>query len=699
MRNLLIRSNAYLFSNADSFPRFEILAYNGGMLDLGFEYPVVINLSSTVVAGAGVPLLYQHQAERIVGQAEKVELTPTNIHATGVINGSGDDAREVKANAANGYKWQVSVGVETKNLHLIESNKTVVLNGQTFVGPVYVADDNTLREISFLSLGADSSTYAKLLVASLKGSTMLTFEEWLASLSIDPTTLADAEKTIAQRIYDAWKSQMDAAKDDKTKVEAASKIAAGAMGQLISLKANRVPPVLPPLVPPIITPTATDPVADLRAKYTAETDRLTSIQVLSAEFHNPMVNGVSLASTAIKDGWDAQRTRNEMELHKLRNARPTTIHAGARNGGSTGNFTRAQVLECAIAQSGKHKSLEKSFNEQLLEVAHKQYKSRIGLKEFLCEAAYANGYDGSTNVKANLRAMLQAAFSTIEIPTVVSNTANKFMVEGFESVDDSWRLFTKIGSVVDFKEVAGYRGVGAFRFDQIGPTGEIHHATLTEATYGNKADTYAKMISIPRQVWINDDLGYLTSIPRQIGRGGALALVHVVYTEFMDNSSFFASGNVNVSTGALSIAGLNAALAVFRKQVDENGDYVMAKPTTLLVPVELEEVADQLYTSGFRGGSATGDSDENPHRGKYKPVVSPYLSDTRFTGNSTTAYYLLADPNDVPVIEVVFLDGVETPTVETAEVDFNQLGVQMRGYFDFGARLQEYRSGVRSTGA
>lgn len=118
----------------------------------------------------------------------------------------------------------------------------------------------------------------------------------------------------------------------------------------------------------------------------------------------------------------------------------------------------------------------------------------------------------------------------------------------------------------------------------------------------------------------------------------------------------------------------------------------------LAVPTELEETANQLYVDTNRGGGNTGDSDTNPHKGKYKPVVSPYLSDSRFTGYSTTAYYLIADPNDVPVIEVVFLDGVQTPTVETADANFSQLGIEMRGYFDFGVRLQEYRGGVRSTG-
>jgi len=41
---------------------------------------------------------------------------------------------------------------------------------------------------------------------------------------------------------------------------------------------------------------------------------------------------------------------------------------------------------------------------------------------------------------------------------------------------------------------------------------------------------------------------------------------------------------------------------------------------------------------------------------------------------------------------------VQEPTVETAEMDFNVLGIQMRGYHDFGVAKQEYRAGVKSEG-
>jgi hypothetical protein len=88
----------------------------------------------------------------------------------------------------------------------------------------------------------------------------------------------------------------------------------------------------------------------------------------------------------------------------------------------------------------------------------------------------------------------------------------------------------------------------------------------------------------------------------------------------------------------------------------------------------------------------------NPHFGKFRLEVSRYLGNALYAGSSSKAWYLLADPADLPVIEVAFLNGQESPTIETAEADFSVLGVQMRGVHDFGVALQDWRGGTKQKG-
>jgi hypothetical protein len=123
-------------------------------------------------------------------------------------------------------------------------------------------------------------------------------------------------------------------------------------------------------------------------------------------------------------------------------------------------------------------------------------------------------------------------------------------------------------------------------------------------------------------------------------------------------------------------------------------------PAIALVPTALSAIGSQLYKSlELRDTTANAKFPvANPHQGKFRVEVSRYLGNAQYTGNSAKAWYLLAEPTDLPVIEVAFLNGQESPTIETAEADFNQLGVKMRGYHDFGVALQDPRGGVKSKG-
>jgi hypothetical protein len=55
---------------------------------------------------------------------------------------------------------------------------------------------------------------------------------------------------------------------------------------------------------------------------------------------------------------------------------------------------------------------------------------------------------------------------------------------------------------------------------------------------------------------------------------------------------------------------------------------------------------------------------------------------------------LLANPAVLASAIMCFLNGQESPTIESADADFSTLGVEFRGYHDFGASMSEYRASV-----
>jgi hypothetical protein len=408
----------------------------------------------------------------------------------------------------------------------------------------------------------------------------------------------------------------------------------------------------------------------------------------------------AIESRAIREGWSEQRT----ELEMLRNQRPAVAAVHVAD-----NSVTAEVLEAACCLSAGLSDLGGESNHQAIELAERRFRGGIGLQELLLEAAWANGYTGRNfrDSRDVLRYAfghtVEAAFSSIDIGGILSNVANKFLLEGFFSVERTWRNICAVRNVSDFKTVTSYRLVGKDQYELVAPGGELKQGTLGNESYTNRADTYGLKLSIDRRDIINDDLGAITTVPRKLGRGSGLKINDVFWSTFMNNGSFFTGGNKNYLTGAdtaLSIDGLTKAEVGFMDLTDSDGKPIGVMPAIMLVPTALSAIGSQLFKSmELRDTTAANKFPvANPHQGKFRVEVSRYLANTSYTGNSAKAWYLLAEPGDLPVIEVAFLNGQEAPTIETADADFNVLGIQMRGYHDFGVALQDPRGAIKSKG-
>jgi hypothetical protein len=206
-------------------------------------------------------------------------------------------------------------------------------------------------------------------------------------------------------------------------------------------------------------------------------------------------------------------------------------------------------------------------------------------------------------------------------------------------------------------------------------------------------------------------------VPKKLGRGAALAFNEIFWTEFLadhtsggtffptnDSKSNYISGaTAGINTDSrMNIDGVSHADYKLSVQTDPNGNPLGSPGKILLVPNSLKYQAWSLVNSTeSRDTTAnTKQTIANPHAGKFTVVASPSLSNASMGGAYSTAFwYLLTDPADIAFIETAFLNGVENPTLDNAEADFNTLGIKMRGFHDFGVNKQEYRAAVKSKGA
>ena len=678
-------------------PTFDADVYAGGMMTPsvdGGPLTVVVDLAGLSIPPKPVPVLRDHDEGRVVGHAT-AKLDGSKLVASGTISGTGSDAAEVIGNAKNGFPWQLSMGCTIGRREYVAAGAVAVINGRSFSGPFVAIRAGRLREISFLSLGADDTTSARIAAKAAEEHAM-TFEQWLKAMGFELADLNDAQKAGLKAKFEAEmklqaKSAGSGSTSDSTaaagpgdkKPEGAPAANQGSL-QATAAKSGSDTVVVKP-----------EELNDLRAKV-ADMERIDKIRDLFAGRHP------ELQAKAISEKWDVLKAELEIRMAEL----PSPPAAIIRS-----SDTGEAVLTAALCRSVglKAETIEKSFKPQILEAVDRQFNRGLGVQQLLATAAAVAGRHVSPwdfRDTGKLQGILRAAFSNQNISGILSNVANKVLLEQYGFVEQAWREISAVGPVSDFKQITMYRLNTNGSFDKVAPTGELKHGKLEEQSYTNQADTYGMLIGISRKDLINDDLNALSGVPRALGRRAALKFNEVFWTAFMDNSSFFASGNSNVSTGggsALGSAGLKAAVTVFDRQTDQDGKPLGAEAAVLLVPPELRETADELYVSTNinTGGAATTAKigNANVYRGRYKPVTSRYLSNSSFTGYSTAAWYLLANPMDIASMHVVFLNGVQVPTIETADANFDTLGIQMRAYFDFGTSQHDYRAGVRSAGS
>ena len=664
---------------SDALPKFSMVAYTGGPIrTLGFAYPVVVNLDGLKIPAQQRPVRFQHSAFEGVGHTERIAIENGKLIAEGVVSRDTDAAREIVISGKKGFPWQASIGASVEEIEFIKRDVAVTVNGRKFKGPIYVAHKTTLNEISFVDLGADQRTNARI--------------------------AAQHQDQENRSMSDSRNDHQNSPGNDTRNDDVTTSHTAPSNGDNSQTPLNPSPGRTSSI-------TASDPLSEIdqmTARARSETDRRKRIQEMTAELlaqRPELADDLGkLAHAALEADWKPDK----FQLEVMRLARSYNGIGGPRR---QDGRVDGQVIEAALCMAGglDTETLEGQFSEQALNTASRQYRNGLGLVETLLLFAQANGYRGYG--RSDLKGLLQFAFadlqaaglSTLSLPGILSNVANKFLRSGFDAVESTWRDIAAIRSVRDFKQVSSYSLTGGFVYEEIAPGGELKHATVGETAYTNQAKTYGRMFGIDRRDLINDDLDALTAVPRRLGRGGALKLNEVFWRAFLNNAAFFVAGNSNYAEGvdtAIGIDALTQAEQMFLDQTDPDGHPLAVAPVILLVPNALYVSSTQIMNSTeLRDPSSTKKTPvANPHAGKFRPVRSSYLSNTNYTGNSTKAWYVLADPNDMPVIEVAFLNGQQRPTVESADADFNNLGIQMRGYHDFGVALQEPRGGVKMKG-
>lgn len=720
-----------------NLPRISIdPLYSGGELNLdGFLVPLVVELAGMQIEDT-TSILYAHDDAEPVGQG-RAAIAAGKLTIDGEITGTGDRAKQVVADAANGYQWRASMGVELiGNSQIIEPGKTLVANGQSFNGPLIYWPKSRLKEASVLGNGADHTSKVSIAAHAKRATAATTprspkkmepeFVQWVQeTYELDAAALAGAP---LRRMQAAWQAHK-ASQAKGTDLNAAIDRALAEVG-------------------PKAAQAAAQAYGCVQKAHDA-CSRVCNSWKLDIEEHKTIrAKAAEMRDKAIAEVWPGDKI--ELEMYRL--GMPTnTVTSGGAASASVSNA----LLEASFARAtGAMKDFDKQYSPQVLEALDKDPDLRRGitLKGLLVRTATAHGFKGryiengpGANVAIDecIRRSFEgapryaeAADSTISLPGIMSNLDNKFLYQGFWGVDPSWRQCSFVRSVTDFKPTPAFRIFGATTFEKLGPHGEIKHGVLGETAYANRAELYAKMLTTTFEDIRNDDLGALSFVPQALGRGAALGLLDVFFAMVLSGKDFFGNAmyytakgkdgkgqaiNVNKFTGVGSsidgsvsganpTAALSQARKAFRNQVGPDGKLMGYAPKLMLVPSALESAAEEVYKAPELRAIATGVASsaaaqffytKNIFQGLWEVACSAYLgtdNNPQGTTGSDTGWYLLGDQGQVPVWELLFLDGNQAPVIESSQMEFSHLGIVHRGYHAFGAGAVEPRGVVYNAG-
>lgn len=302
------------------------------------------------------------------------------------------------------------------------------------------------------------------------------------------------------------------------------------------------------------------------------------------------------------------------------------------------------------------------------------------------------------NFGDNMELARQAINSTSTFPAIMANLANKSVMVGFNEAETTYQIWAGKGSNRDFKEAARVALSEAGNLELVPEGGQFQQDFLGEASARTKVATYGKLFSLTRQAIINDDLGLFSKIATKYGSAAKRLVNKMVYAQLtgnvkmQDNIALFDTkhGNVAGTGEALSVKAIAKAITAMRRQKGITGDATLnITPKYLVVPPELEMTAYQIVNStaavdGVNSGVV------NPYKGRFVVVVDAELTDP-------DAWYLVADASQHDTIEVTYLNGVETPRLETRQ-GFDVDGIEYKVAFDCGVSALDFRGLYKNAG-
>lgn len=325
----------------------------------------------------------------------------------------------------------------------------------------------------------------------------------------------------------------------------------------------------------------------------------------------------------------------------------------------------------------------RSLQEAYVAFMHRPYDP-INVIQEMGRMEEGRRYDSHNRVKLEADGRLSEAITTTSWAQIMGDSVARRVIAEYRVPDlQLWRqIVSEISTINDFRLQRRMRfgGYGTLPVVNEGISyTPLPTPTDQEAQY--RLQKRGGLESITMEAVANDDVQVIRRIPQKLGRAAAQTLFRGIFDMIANNlnlafdddtTALFTAGHANMRTGVtLDADGLDLAVQDMAVQTSYNNSVELLglRPRFLLHPSSLWRPATKL-TQTERGEPFTADNDINPYRRfGMVPMEIPYWT-------NQAMWVLIADPRDIPTIEVGFFRGQEDPEIFISDQE-NQSGGAM----------------------
>jgi hypothetical protein len=308
-----------------------------------------------------------------------------------------------------------------------------------------------------------------------------------------------------------------------------------------------------------------------------------------------------------------------------------------------------------------------------------------------------------------------AYHSTGSFTNLMLDAANKTLLAAYDEAPFTWNMWARQApSVPDFKTINRIRFSESPNLEMIPERQEYPEKAMTDSKESYSVNKYGASFSVSWETIVNDDLDAISRIPAMHGNAARREQNRAVYAiltanaNLSDGGALFnttavttAGGHANQSASAAVISSttLNAAYASMMVQKGLNSNVILnIQPRFLIVPAAISHTALQFVNSiadPGAGGNVAGNSNTLNIYGPQGMRNLQVIIEPQLDGSSTSVWYLAADSSQIDTVELTFLQGEESPVLES-EWDLSRDVYLYKIRQTFAAKAIDYRGLYRN---